>query len=205
MKLHAIPALLLLSPWALAQEGKMKIATVDMQLLFKSYHRTGEINKDINTEQAKIQQQSNERRARIQELDAELQSADKQLRAPSVADSRKQVVARESFAKQNEVTALEDERRKFVEIRTQRLRESAIARTSAILQEIRKKVEERAMLNDFDCVFDESGLSTSQVPFLLYAKESHDLTSEILEELDKERPTRTPAAEGKEEEVKKTD
>ena len=47
---------LLFSLPAVAQD-KLKIATVDMQTLFKQYHRTNAAQKEVNVERAKIQQQ----------------------------------------------------------------------------------------------------------------------------------------------------
>jgi hypothetical protein len=37
-------------------------------------------------------------------------------------------------------------------------------------------------------VFDSAGLNTSQVPFVLYAKDATDITPMILKELNKDAP-----------------
>ena len=39
---------------AVAQDGKLNIATVDMQELFKQYYRTNDAQKQINVERARI-------------------------------------------------------------------------------------------------------------------------------------------------------
>ena len=57
-----------------------------------------------------------------------------------------------------------------------------------ILEEIRKLVEEKAKLDNYDYVFDKSGLSTSQVPFLLYTKDATDITAALLKDLNKDAP-----------------
>jgi Skp family chaperone for outer membrane proteins len=57
-----------------------------------------------------------------------------------------------------------------------------------ILEEIRKIVEEHAKAENYDYVFDKSGLSTSQVPFLLYTKDATDVTAVLLKDLNKEAP-----------------
>jgi hypothetical protein len=53
---------------------------------------------------------------------------------------------------------------------------------------IRKLVEEYAKGESFDYVFDKSGMSTSQVPFLLYTKDATDVTSILLKDLNKDAP-----------------
>lgn len=173
---------------AAAQEGKLKIATVDMQQLFKDYHRTNEAQKQINVERARIQKENNERLARIRELDTELQNMRKQLDDPSISDSKKQTVYRDWQMKQNEGIALDRERREFLQRRNQALNEKMVQRMKGILEEIRKLVEEQAKTEDYDYVFDKSGLSTSQVPFLLYTKDATDITPALLTDLNKDAP-----------------
>lgn len=178
-----------------AQEGKLKIATVDMQQLFKEYHRTNEAQKEINVERARIQKDNNDRLARIRELDTELQSMRKKLEDPTIADSTKQTVFTEWNIKQQEGIALDRERREFLQRRNQLLNEKMVQRMKGILEEIRKLVEERAKGEDYDYVFDKSGLSTSQVPFFLYTKDATDITAGLLKDLNKDAPAEAAPAE----------
>lgn len=180
---------------ASAQGDSLKIATVDMQLLFKEYHRTNEAQKQINVERAKIQTENNERLARIRELEAELQTMRKQLEDPSLSEKKKQDLLKEFNMKMQEGVALDRERREYLQRRNTALNEKMVQRMRGILEEIRKLVEERAKSEDFDYVFDKSGLSTSQVPFLLYTKDATDVTPGILTDLNKDAPAKE-AAEG---------
>ena len=187
--MKTIPFLFLfLGGLALAEEGGLSIATVDMQELFKQYHRTEEAQTQINVERARIQKENNERLARIRELDTELQNMRKMLDDPSIADSRKQEVYRDWQMKQNEGVALDRERREFLQRRNQALNEKMVQRMKGILEEIRKLVVEEAKEEDYDYVFDKSGLSTSQVPFLLYTKDATDITAVLLEDLNQDAP-----------------
>lgn len=182
-----------LSGAAAAQEGKLKIATVDMQQLFKEYHRTNEAQKQINVERARIQKENNERQARIRELDTELQNMRKQIDDPSIGESKKHAVFAEWQMKQQEAVALERERQEFQRRRGQALNEKMVQRMKGILEEIRKLVEEQAKKEDYDYVFDKSGLSTSQVPFLLYTKDATDITAVLLKDLNKDAPPESAA------------
>jgi outer membrane protein len=181
---------------AAAQEGKLKIATVDMQQLFKEYHRTNEAQKEINVERARIQKDNNDRLAHIRELDTELQGMRKQLEDPSISESKKQTTFNEWNIKQQEGIALDRERREFLQRRNQSLNEKMVQRMKGILEEIRRLVEEKAKTEDYDYVFDKSGLSTSQVPFLLYTKDATDITAGLLKTLNKDAPAESLPAEG---------
>jgi len=174
--------------FASAQDAKLTIAPVDMQERFKNYYRTNEAQKQINIERARIQKENNERTAKIRELETSLAKLSKQLEDPSLADSKKQTLYKDFQAQQQEGTALDRERREFLQRRNQMLNERMLQRMKGILEEIRKIVEEHAKAENFDYVFDKSGLSTSQVPFLLYTKDATDVTSVLLKDLNKDAP-----------------
>jgi outer membrane protein len=173
---------------AAAQEARLKIATVDMQELFKQYYRTNEAQKQINVERARIQKQNNERLARIRELEESLGKLRKQIEDPSASDSKKQSLFKELQAQNQEGIALDRERREALQRRNQALNEKMVQRMKGILEEIRKLVEEQAKKENYDYVFDKSGLSTSQVPVLLYTKDATDITAVLLKDLNKDAP-----------------
>jgi outer membrane protein len=183
----AAAGFIMLAVPAVAQD-KLKIATVDMQTLFKQYHRTNEAQKDINVERAKIQQNNNERLETIRALEDELQSFRKQLEDPSISEKKKQDLYKTFQMKTQEGVALDRERREFLQRRNTALNEKMVQKMRGILEEIRKLVEDRAKSDDYDYVFDKSGLSTSQVPFLLYTKDATDITAGLLDLLNKDAP-----------------
>lgn len=184
----ALTSLFLLAVVPCSAQERLKIATVDMQELFKEYHRTNAAQKDVNVERAKIQKENNERLTRIRELEDELQGLRKRLEDPSISDKKKQELYKEFQVKSQEGVALDRERREYLQRRNTALNEKMVQRMRGILEEIRKLVEEHAKSDDFDYVFDKSGMSTSQVPFLLYTKDATDMTSDLLVELNKDAP-----------------
>jgi Skp family chaperone for outer membrane proteins len=181
---------------AAAQQGKLNIATVDMQELFKQYYRTNEAQKQINVERARIQKDNNERLSRIRDLEENLGNLRKQLEDPAINDSKKQSLFKEWQMQQQEGIALDRERREFLQRRNQALNEKMVQRMKGILEEIRKLVEEQAKVGNYDYVFDKSGLSTSQVPFLLYTKDATDITAGLLKDLNKDAPADSLPAAG---------
>jgi outer membrane protein len=185
-----------LATMAAAQDGKLNIATVDMQELFKQYYRTNEAQKQINVERARIQKDNNERLAKIRELEENLAKLRKQLEDPALNDSKKQTLYKDFQAQNQEGIALDRERREFLQRRNQALNEKMVQRMKGILEEIRKLVEEKAKTDNYDYVFDKSGLSTSQVPFLLYTKDATDITAGLLKNLNKDAPAESlPSAD----------
>ncbi len=169
----------------------IRIATVDMRELFKRYHRTDEAQKQVNVERARVQKDNNGRLQLIRDLEDDLGGLRKQIEDPSISESKKHGLFKEWQTKQQEGIALDRERREFLTRRNAAINEKMVRRMKGILEEIRKLVEEQAKVDNYDHVFDKSGLSASQVPFLLYTKDATDITSTLLKDLNKDAPEQT--------------
>jgi Skp family chaperone for outer membrane proteins len=171
-----------------APEGKLNIATVDMQELFKQYYRTIEAKKQNNVDFARIQKDANERRAKIRELNTSLENLKKQIEDPAINDSKKQALSKDAQVQYQDLIALDRELREFQQRRSQALNEKANVRMRGILEEIRKLVEELAKVDNYDYVFDKSSVSQNGIPFLLYTKDATDITAGLLKTLNKDAP-----------------
>lgn len=187
-RLIAVAAAALLVGNAAAQDAKLKIATVDMQQLFKEYFKTNEAQQQINVERARIQKDNNEKLTAIRQIESDMQALKTQTEDPSLSDQKKAQVYKDHQAKYQEGIQLDKERREYLSRKNQALNEKMVQRMRGILEEIRKLVEERAKGENFDYVFDKSGMSTSQVPFLLYTKDATDITAALLKDLNKDAP-----------------
>ncbi|MBK1791919.1 OmpH family outer membrane protein [Persicirhabdus sediminis] len=177
-----------------AQVGK--IATVDMQQLFKEYHMTTEEQEKFNVEFARIQKENNERLTGIRDLEESLRTLKKEVEDPSLADNVRQQKRQEFEGKLDDAKALDRERREYLNRRTRALELKKSASMRGLLEEIRKHIEDYAKGEDFDYVFDKSGLSSNQVPFLLYTKDATDITAQLITTLNKDAPADSaPAAE----------
>lgn len=190
---------------SVASAQNLKIATVDMQELFKQYYQTTEAQDQINVERAKINQDNEDRLKRIREIETNLESFKKQIEDPSVNESKKQSLIKDFQLQQQEGIQLDKERREFIQRRTTALNENMVQRMKSILEDIRKLVEERAKADNYDLVYDKSGMSTSQVPVLLYSKDSMDITASLLKVLNKDAPATDKKPDEKKPEDKKPD
>lgn len=164
------------------------IATVDMQEIVKQYYRTITEQQEIYIERARIQKDNNEKLATIRQIDSEIRVLMKQSEDPSLSDQKKAQVFKTYQAKYQESILLEKERREFLSRKENALNENVMQRIRKISEEIRAVVVERAREGNYSFVFDKSGLSTSQVPVLLYAKDVTDITSHVLKNLNRNAP-----------------
>lgn len=181
---------------AAAQEAKLKVATVDMSQLFKEFYQTNIAQQEINVERARIQKDNNEKLTTIRQIETDIRTLKQQSEDPSLSDKKKADVYKEYQAKYQEGIQLDKERREFLGRKDKALNEKMVQRMRGILDEIRKLVEERAKAENYDFVFDKSGMSTSQVPILLYSKDATDITPSLLKELNKNAPVDAKPVEG---------
>jgi outer membrane protein len=180
----ALSVLLAFICTAVAEDERLKIGTVDMQRLFREYHRTQAAQKESNVELARLQKQDQERLAGIREIESALEKFRKQLEDPAVAESKKDGLRKQAYDRHQEGVALERERHEFVARRRQSINERMMQEMMRLLAEIRKELEEIARTEDYDYVFDASGLSSWQVPFVLSSARAGDLTEVLLTKLN---------------------
>ena len=165
-----------------------KMATVDMQKLFKEYHRTITAQKRFNIEYARIQKGVNERGEAMNRMRRMLQSIAGQLKQEGLSDEEKKNKQREGQLINQEVKMMEREMQAFSKQEKQKVARLKAASMQGIMQEIRQKVEVHSKQQGFDFVFDKSGKNTNQVSFFLYLKDAKEITGNMLKELNKFAP-----------------
>ncbi len=177
-----------------AHAQKLNIATVDMQSAFKDYYRTTQEQQKFNEDFARIQKENNERLTGIRAIEETLQGLKKKIEDPTLADNLKREKHKEFQLKLDEAKAMDQERKEFLGRRQRALEIKKKATMTGILEEIRKQIVVYSKQEGFDFVLDKSGLSTNQVPFVLYTKDATDITKALLTVLNKDAPeAETPA------------
>ncbi|NNC90792.1 MAG: OmpH family outer membrane protein [Akkermansiaceae bacterium] len=171
---------------AARSEEKPKAAVVNIQEIFRAYYKTEDAQEQINIERARIQKQNNDLLQRIEAMDDALREARQRADDPALSEQDRKALQREIGLRFQDKELLEAERQQSVQSRHRQLNEKMVARMSGILEEIREVIRARADAAGFDFVFDTAGLNSSQVPFVLYAKDATDISTMILQELNRD-------------------
>lgn len=170
-----------------------KVAIVDMGKLLNEYHETRAAQAEDQSEKEKIQAQDNERMAAIQELDTELKKIAQSMQDPSLAAEKREEIRQKGLDKQQTLMALQRERQESTQRRVNALKEHMVAKMQDIRKTVIDRVNKYGEENKYDYVFDQTGLSTNYVPFLLYVRDKQDITDEILADLNKDAPAESTA------------
>ncbi len=165
-----------------------KIATVDMQKLFREYYRTARSQERFSVEYAKIQKKVGERRGALQRKQFVLASIMEQLRKGGLDEEQKAGKQSEARMLDQELKMMGAEVQRFSAQERQKVDRLKASSMMGIMQEIRQKVVAHAKKQGYDFVFDRSGKNTNQVTFFIYLKDAKDITALMLKELNKSAP-----------------
>ena len=168
--------------------AELKIATVDVQKLFKDYYKTHEAQKELDTARTEVQAKNNERVAKIQAIEKDLKELKKQVEDPAINEKSKKDLADQFQLKNNEGVALDQERRQYLERRNRALGEQMKVKLTGIIEQINKVTTDAAKKGGFDIVFDSSAQAMSQTKVLMFTKEGFDITPSVMKELNASAP-----------------
>ena len=172
----------------MAMAEKPKIATVDIQKLFKEYHRTIVAQKRFNIEYAKIQKAIGEKEEAVKKMRQKIQLIADELKKDGLSSEQKAEKQQAGMLIAQEMKFVERDVKKFSQSEHAKLAEKKALNLKWNMADIQKKVESISEGMGYDYVFDKSGLNTNQVTFFLYLKDAPDITTAVLKELNKFAP-----------------
>jgi len=163
----------------------LNVAMIDMKKVFTEYQVTKDAEAENKVDRERMQKDDQEREAPMKALEEELKKSEQQLKDPTIATEKKKEIAKSYEERRQTLIALAKERQEFSKSRSAAMSEKMMG----VMKKIRKQVDEVvtkfAKEKDYDYVFDSSGMTTSQVPFLLYMRDKVDITEDILNILNK--------------------
>lgn len=169
--------------------AQLKIATIDMNALFKEYHKTETAQKEINIERARVQKENEERLEKIRELQTIVNDLRSKIEDPTLNDQKKAELAKEFEENRQQGVALDRERREFLQRRNAALMEKTRQDMKVLLDEINEIVEVTSKADNYDYVFNKTVTGANSVPFLLYSKDAVDITEQLAAKLAETAPS----------------
>jgi outer membrane protein len=183
--LSILSALMLAFPVAVFAQGTLKIGTVDMQRAFKEYTKTKEAEAKINDAKNAARKEYDDRAEDYKKALDEINNLNKQLESPALSADRKTQTAKDRDDKIAKIKNMEREISDFRQTRERQLQEQLMRMREGIVKEITDVVMEKVKANNFDLVFDKSGMSINGVPVLLYSHDNIDFTNDVITVLNK--------------------
>lgn len=184
----------LLASGSVSAQSQIKIGIVDMKRVFQEYHKTKDAEKKVNEDKSKAKKDLDTRSAAYQKLIKDWEEATNVIKDKLVNAELKAQKQAEAQKISSEAKSLEREIDEFRRRREQQLQEQVMRMRKGLLDDISQRVEEKAKRDNYDLVFDKSGVSPSGVKFLLHSKDAVDFSNEVLAELNKNAPKEAATA-----------
>ena len=172
----------------LSAYGQSRIATVDLGKVFENYWKTKQAQNIIKERQADIQKEYNnmvqDRKTAREDYDKLMVDANDPAVTAEEREKRKRAAEDKlKYLRDQEEVMQQYQRQAAVTIeeQTKRLREN-------ILNEIRTIVTARAKSAAYSLVIDTAAESVNRTPLVLYNNNEHDLTQDVLKELNATAP-----------------
>jgi len=172
-------------PVAVFAQGPLKIGTVDMQRAFKEYNKTKDAEAKINDAKNAARKEYDDRAEDYKKALDEINNLNKQLESPALSADKKTQTAKDRDDKIAKIKNMEREISDFRQTRERQLQEQLMRMREGIVKEITDVVMEKVKANNFDLVFDKSGMSINGVPVLMYSHDNVDFTNDVIAVLNK--------------------
>ena len=176
-----------------ANAQDLKVGIVDMTKVFQDYYKTKDAEKKVNDGKAIAKKELDERNARYKQLIEKYQALAAEIKDPSMSEELRAVKQKDAEDVASEARSLEREKQEFAERRQRQLLEQVERMRKAILEEIREVVQDMAKEQNYDLVFDKSGLGSRGIPFLLHSKDGVDFSDNVIAKLNANAPASTEA------------
>lgn len=183
--------LLSASAWA---QGRL--ATIDLDKVFKKYFKTQQADAIMKDRQAEAEKELkgmlDDRKKATDEYQNMLNDANNQALSQEERDKRK----KSAEDKLKSIRDTEDTIRQYQASAQTRLQEQSQRMRANLLDEIRNTITAKAKAGNYTMVIDVSAETVNRTPFVLYNNDdSNDLTQGVLDQLNAAAPADTAKAE----------
>lgn len=191
MKCIALSCLFIVSlvaPAARAQEGEMKIASVDVRKIFENWEFAAESKRELEAAREALARENNERRAAINQYQMQRSKMRQEYLANqgSITPEAKAELDRRFIGLGRDSFALEQDRRAFYAKAKRNLDRDVSARAKLILDRITEAVQAYALAKKYDMVVEMGGHTTRNMPLFVHLGQAEDITGAVLDKLNKE-------------------
>jgi outer membrane protein len=192
--LSSLLALTLAVPFVAFAQSTIKIGTVDVERAFKEYNKTKDAEQKAKDAANAARKEYDSRAEDYKKAADEINNLNKQLESPALGADKKTQMAKDRDDKIAKIKSMEREINDFRQTRERQLQEQLLRMREGILKEVTDVVMEKVKANNFDLVFDKSGMSIDRVPFLMYSHDNVDFTNDVIATLNKPGRTATSTA-----------
>lgn len=179
---------------ALLAQPAVKLVVVDMAKVYDSHYKTEEANSKFRDAEQKAQEQVEELNKQGQSMVDEYKELMEQSKNTVLTAEARGKAEGEAQKKMEDIQRKQGEVQNFRTNTQRSLQQRIKTHRDLLLEEITKTVNELAKQRGATLVVDKSGPTLFGIPSVLYSDPSYDMTEEVVNEVNKDRPAAKPVA-----------
>jgi len=176
-----------------AAQPALKVVTVDMLRLYTSHYQFAENQAKLQDAQQKAQQGFELMLKDGNALVEQYNELVEQAKNPALTNDARTKAEGDAKLKKDEIDRKQADFQNYQSFAQNSLQKLARTQHDALVDEINKIAVNIAKKKGATLVIDKSGLSNIGAPVLIYADTAYDITDEVVDEINKDRPA-PPAA-----------
>ena len=168
-----------------ARAAELKIAVIDMQKAFEEYEKTKTIEIKLNQQMEVFKEYSNQLNQQYQNLRKQYESARDDSQNIALSSAERENKRQKAQQLYESLKLKEQEMTSYTESRKTQIRDMYTKLRGEVVDEIRKAVHNKAVLEGYTIVLDQSGESLNDVGFVIYVQPGLDITDAIIQDLNR--------------------
>ena len=168
-----------------AHAAELKIAVIDMQKTFQEYEKTKTIEIKLNQQMEVFKEYSNQLNQQYQNLRKQYESARDDSQNIAFSSAERENKRQKAQQLYESLKLKEQEMTSYTESRKTQIRDMYTKLRGEVVDEIRKAVHNKAVLEGYTIVLDQSGESLNDVGFVIYVQPGLDITDSIIQDLNR--------------------
>ncbi|TVR52873.1 MAG: OmpH family outer membrane protein [Puniceicoccaceae bacterium] len=174
---------------ALQAQPALRLITVNLVEAYDSYYKAEEANarlrEDMEQAQAQIERMNTEGNTLVEQYREMVEQSEN----PALSEEARLRAQQDSQNKLEEIQRKQNEIQQFRANTQRSLEQRQRTQRELLLDEINEVVMRLAQDRGATLVLDTSGPSALGVPAVMYADSAYDITTSVVQELNKDRPT----------------
>jgi len=185
MKRIIAALMLALTVTAGVRAAEVKIAVIDMQKAFQEYEKAKTIQIKLTQQTEVFNEYSSQLQQQYQNLRKQYESARDDSQNIAYTGAERENKRRKAQQLYESLMLKEQEINSYKESRATQIRDMFAKMREEVLDEIRKAVHNKAVIEGYTIVLDRSGNALDDVGFVIYFQPNLDITESIIQELNR--------------------
>ena len=178
----------LLGCWIVAVTAEDRIGVVDLEKIFREYHKSRSVESFINQRAEAVRAYLTQLQKQLNELRASARKLGTDAVNPALSENEKLIAQKNADDALRKVRAKEAEIQLYVNEVSRERKELESKKRAEIMADIHAEIKRRAAVRGFNFIIDKSGRTLNDQPALLLFTAGRDISDEVIRELNRTAP-----------------